>query len=99
MLFPEFKNIGVEEFLSILAALSLVILIIHYFLAYWPVAALKTTLSSPESPDSYREEPVSVIICAKNEDENLTEFLPKVLTQEYSEFEVIVVNDCSWDNT
>ncbi|MDZ4664676.1 MAG: glycosyltransferase [Bacteroidota bacterium] len=44
-------------------------------------------------------EPVSVIICAKNEDENLTEFLPKVLQQDYPNFEVIVVNDCSFDDT
>ena len=44
--------------------------------------------------------PVSIIICARNEGDNLTEFLPKILLQNYpSEFEVIVVNDCSWDNT
>jgi poly-beta-1,6-N-acetyl-D-glucosamine synthase len=92
---PAFDHIGAEELLSILGILVLIILIIHYFLAYWPVAALKTNLSSPGEDLS----PVSVIICARNEDENLTEFLPKILTQEYPEFEVIVVNDCSWDNT
>lgn len=43
--------------------------------------------------------PVSVVICARNEAENLTEYLPKLLCQEYPEFEVVVVNDCSWDNT
>ena len=95
MLFPEFKYIGIEEFLSVLAGLSLILLIIHYFLVYWPAAAMKTGLSTPGE----NLEPVSIIICAKNEDENLTEYLPKVLTQEYPEFEVIVVNDCSWDNT
>ncbi len=95
MPFPEFKYIGIEEILSVLAAISLIILIIHYFLVYWPVGTLKTTLSTPNE----NQEPVSIIICAKNEDENLTEYLPKVLTQEYPEFEVIVVNDCSWDNT
>jgi biofilm PGA synthesis N-glycosyltransferase PgaC len=99
MLFPEFKNLGIEELLSVTAGLAMIALIIHYFLVYWPAAALKTTLSSSGDPDSYREEPVSIIVCAKNEDENLTEFLPKVLTQEYPEYEVLVVNDCSWDNT
>jgi glycosyltransferase involved in cell wall biosynthesis len=43
--------------------------------------------------------PVSVIICAKNEDHNLPEFLPLILNQDYSKYEVIVVDDCSWDNT
>ena len=43
--------------------------------------------------------PVSVIICAKNEQENLKEFLPSILEQNYPNFEVIVVNDGSYDNT
>lgn len=43
--------------------------------------------------------PVSVVICAKNEEENLRKFLPIVLEQDYSIYEVIVVNDCSKDNT
>jgi biofilm PGA synthesis N-glycosyltransferase PgaC len=92
---PQFDHIGIEELLSILGGLVFLIHIIHYFLAYWPIAAMKTTLKTPGTGT----EPVSVIICARNEDENLTEFLPKILTQEYPEFEVIVVNDCSWDNT
>lgn len=44
-------------------------------------------------------QPVSVIICAKNEEENLREFLPLILNQDYPDFEVIVVNDCSTDGT
>ncbi|MEA1887550.1 MAG: glycosyltransferase [Bacteroidota bacterium] len=46
-----------------------------------------------------KSEPVSVIICARNEAENLESFLPSVLEQEYDDFEVIVVNDCSDDDT
>lgn len=45
------------------------------------------------------QSPVSIIICAKDEANNLREFLPSILTQEYPEYEVIVVNDCSEDNT
>jgi cellulose synthase/poly-beta-1,6-N-acetylglucosamine synthase-like glycosyltransferase len=48
----------------------------------------------PEKP-----EPVSVIICARNEDDNLVSFLPLILSQDYPEYQVIVVNDCSSDNT
>ncbi len=43
--------------------------------------------------------PVSVIICARNEDDNLTSFIPFVMQQNYPDFEVVVVNDCSYDNT
>ncbi|GAT62548.1 glycosyltransferase [Paludibacter jiangxiensis] len=43
--------------------------------------------------------PVSVIICAKNESENLRQFLPAILEQDYPCFEVIVVNDGSTDET
>jgi cellulose synthase/poly-beta-1,6-N-acetylglucosamine synthase-like glycosyltransferase len=43
--------------------------------------------------------PVSIIICARNEAENLQNFLPAVLEQDYPDYEVIVVNDCSEDNS
>jgi glycosyltransferase involved in cell wall biosynthesis len=43
--------------------------------------------------------PVSVVICAKDDTDNLREFLPLFLTQEYSEFEVIVVNDGGNEDT
>jgi poly-beta-1,6-N-acetyl-D-glucosamine synthase len=45
------------------------------------------------------KQPVSVIICARNEAENLKNFLPAVLEQDYPDYEVIVVNDCSEDNS
>lgn len=44
-------------------------------------------------------EPVSVIICAKNEAENLEHNLPRILNQNDRSYEVLVVNDNSTDNT
>ncbi|WP_240894557.1 glycosyltransferase [Parapedobacter sp. SGR-10] len=49
--------------------------------------------------DSTNFPPVSVIICAHNEQDNLKEFLPAILEQDYPEYEVIVVDDCSTDDT
>ena len=46
-----------------------------------------------------KQEAVSIIICAKDEGKNLENFLPKILEQDYPEYEVIVVNDRSDDNT
>jgi biofilm PGA synthesis N-glycosyltransferase PgaC len=43
--------------------------------------------------------PLTVIICARNEADNLSRFLPAVLEQDYPSYEVVVVNDCSEDNT
>ncbi len=45
------------------------------------------------------QQKISIIICAKNEAENLKENLEKILTQNYHAFEVIVVNDASTDNS
>jgi biofilm PGA synthesis N-glycosyltransferase PgaC len=41
--------------------------------------------------------PVSVIIAARNEAQNLRENLPSILEQNYPDFEVVVINDCSYD--
>nr|WP_315402266.1 glycosyltransferase [uncultured Sphingobacterium sp.] len=52
---------------------------------------------------SYQEQdqfdPISVIICAHNEQKNLKQFLASILEQDYPQFEVIVVNDYSTDET
>ena len=44
-------------------------------------------------------EPVSVVICARNAYEYLTELIPALLSQDYPDFEIVVVNDCSDDET
>lgn len=47
-----------------------------------------------------QQHPVSVIICARDEDENIARYLPGVLVQNYaSTHEVIVVNDNSVDDS
>ena len=43
--------------------------------------------------------PVSVVICAKNEEKNLSTNLDRILTQSYHSFEVLVVDDESTDKT
>jgi len=43
--------------------------------------------------------PISIIICAKNEAESLQSYLPLFSKQDYSEFELVLVNDRSSDST
>lgn len=66
---------------------------IYYLFVFsqFSFAKLKKTVS--ETPA------VSVIVCAKNEAENLQQFLPKIITQNYPNFELVLINDASYDNT
>ncbi len=72
---------------------SAAVQLFYYLFFYLAVYLKKTEEGNGKKP------PVSVIICARNEAENLAEFLPSVLGQDYPDFEVIVVNDCSEDNS
>lgn len=54
----------------------------------------------PKTRTQSQQHPVSVIICARDEDENLARNLPGVLVQSYpSSSEVVVVNDNSLDDS
>jgi glycosyltransferase involved in cell wall biosynthesis len=67
----------------------------YYIFIFGKLAFYK--VPKPETNHSFP--PVSVIISARNEYRNLEENLPILLTQDYPEYEVIVVNDCSWDDS
>ncbi len=70
-------------------------------IGYWIFVFGRLALYKDEhdATASDTEEPVSVIICAKNEEANLEKNLDRILTQQYRFFEVIVVNDNSTDRT
>lgn len=58
-------------------------------------------LSSFQIVESYSEElePISVVLCSRNDIDKLRKYLPAIMAQKYPNFEVIVVNDRSWDGT
>ncbi len=64
---------------------------------YWLVYS-RLAFYQPKQ-NSVQTHPLSVIICARNESARLLKYLPSVLEQDYPKYEVIVVNDCSWDET
>jgi len=71
-------------------------------LAYWLIVFSRLAYYRPAKNASTvldKKEPVSVIICVRNEAENLQKNLVYVLEQEYPHFEVIVVDDNSSDKS
>lgn len=85
-------------------ALQLIIIILAIALALWQVIFhfsyfLKLGRFVSKEPASDFAPGVSVVICARNEKENLRQHLPAILAQSYPDFEVVVVNDASWDGS
>ena len=74
-----------------------------YFYARYMAAPLRKMRRSRKakdaSPTADEMPGVSVILCAHNEAENLSQFLQALLTQDYPTYEVIVVDDGSQDET
>ena len=80
----------------LLVLLSLCAMIQLFFLLFVHLRLLRFKVE--EIPET-AVNPLSVIVCARNEAENLRKFLPTILNQNYPNFEVIVINDRSWDAT
>ena len=82
----------IHTILLIVAIISMSVLLVYYFFFFW-------RLSMYKKDDASFSHPISIIICAKNEEENLKNNLPKILNQKYFNFEVVIVNDQSIDGT
>lgn len=65
-----------------------------YFLLFSKFSFMK-----PSEHFSDEKYPVSLIVCAKNEAENLQNHIPLWQRQRYPNFEIILINDASIDNT
>lgn len=88
------ESTGVPEWILLaLFFTTLVIQSVYYFSIYIRLARYK------QGERKTSNKGISVVICARNEAGNLEKFLPLVLEQDYPEFEVVVVNDCSTDHT
>jgi biofilm PGA synthesis N-glycosyltransferase PgaC len=77
-----------------LGALGFVLLVQMY---YFFVVLGKFAFYKPQPSQKHQLEPVSIIIAARNEFDNLLKYLPAILNQDYPEYEVVVVNHCSFD--
>jgi len=67
-------------------------------LAYYAGVFSQVAFFKPR-PRKQKNIAVSVLVCAKNEVENLKEFIPLILEQNYPTFELVLINDNSNDDT
>ena len=84
-----------EIFLNIVLYLlctAIVIQLFYIFFFFFRLAFYK-------DKEQTFQEGVSVIICAKDESENIAKYLPSFLNQDYPFYEVIVVDDQSVDGS
>jgi glycosyltransferase involved in cell wall biosynthesis len=84
--------------ISLFVLFQLCFIIQLYFLIgkYSRLAAYKIP---PAETEPSAVIPISVIISARNEAKNLSQFLPAIMAQDYPDFEVILINDCSSDGS
>ncbi|NNE30922.1 MAG: glycosyltransferase [Winogradskyella sp.] len=81
-------------FILLLLYIGIVCIQVTYHLVFLFFFSIKK-----QKPSAGKNIPLSVIICAKNEAQNLEKNLPLVLNQNYPEFELVLVNDSSSDST
>lgn len=87
---------------QIILFIFLIALVVQLF--FWLGIFSRLAFYNPDKANApskqiVHKKPVSVVICARNEAENLEKNLPFILSQHYDCFEVIVVNDNSSDNS
>ena len=93
-------NIVEWTLLGILGVLFLIQ--VYWYSRYMAAVARKIRRDKKSSIINHQSsiaEGVSVVLCAHNESENLSNYLQALLTQDYPTYEVIVVDDGSEDNT
>ncbi len=83
-----------ETVLIIILAAAVFIQLLYYWLLFARLAFFR-----PKKAGDEELPPVSVVLVARNEYSNLKQNLPQILEQEYEDFEVVVVNHISDDET
>ena len=83
-----------KNILFLLLGLTVLVQFFYAFYYFLSLAFFKKHLAI-DTPSF----PVSVIVCAHNEYENLIKLLPKILKQDYPEFELVLIDDRSKDES
>lgn len=93
----HFSDISIVGWVLLGALAALFLFQLYWYARYMCAPARRMRKAKANAND---ETPgVSVILCAHNEAYNLSQYLQALLTQDYPEYEVIVVDDGSQDET
>lgn len=84
---------GPAIFVLVVLVLALSIQLVYYYFVFLSLTKYK------KAKAKIHKEGVSIVVCSKNDIEFLKKHLDSLLNQDYPDFEVIVVNDGSWDGT
>lgn len=79
--------------LFLFLSLAFLLQLIYYWIIFWRLGGYR------KKNQAINASGISVVICARNEHEHLRVNLPLILQQNYPEFEVLVVNHASDDDT
>ena len=82
--------------LLILLCIFIAVVLIQFI--YYVLLFGKFSFAKPQSGKPKRI-PISVIVCAKNEEENVKNFIPILANQNYPDFEIVLIDDASSDET
>ena len=92
----EFFYNRVSFIILLVFGITLIIQLLYHWGLFSKVAFYK----NKRQPKTDGElEPISIVLCARDAYEYLTELVPVLLSQDYPDFEVVIVNDCSDDET
>jgi biofilm PGA synthesis N-glycosyltransferase PgaC len=80
-------------------ALLTVFVIAFFIQLFYQLIIIIFTFSGKKKVVKIDYPSVSIIVPSRNYEENLRELIPTLLEQEYPDFEVVVVDDCSSDGT
>ncbi len=70
-----------------------VVQFLYYIVFFGKFSFAKPQVSTP------KRVPISVIVCAKNEEENVKNFVPLLAEQNYPDYEIVLIDDASSDET
>jgi len=74
-------------------------LLMFFIQLFYQILIATFTLSGRKKEKQISFPSVSIIVPSRNYEENLRELIPSLIEQDYPDFEVVVVDDCSTDGT